>query len=102
MDLLVLSLFPPLLPQSSRFWVCGLNSLVKTAILRKPLLSLPLHTVLFFPHQIFEEGRDLSGEHSQVEEACGDFVVVLGQVAIPQVLQHLNILLLVVHVGWKT
>lgn len=37
-------------------------------------------------HQIFEEGRDLSGEHSQVKEASGDFIVVLGQVAIPQVL----------------
>lgn len=81
--------------------MCGLNSLVNTANLRKPLLFLPpfLHTLLLFPHQIFEEGRDLSSEHSQVEEACGDFVVVLGQVAIPQVLQYLNILLLVVHVG---
>lgn len=79
-----------------------MNSLVKTANLRKPLLSLPLFPPHSSPHQIFEEGRDLSGEHSQVEEPCGDLVVVLGQVAVPQVLQHLNILLLVVHMGWKT
>lgn len=56
-------------------------------------------TLLILPHQVFEEGRDLPGEHSQVEEAGGDFMVVLGQVAIPQVLQHLNVLLLAVHVG---
>lgn len=62
----------------------------------------PSFTLLPFSHQIFEEGRDLSGEHSQVKEASWDFVVVLGQVAIPQVLQHLNILLFAVHMGWKT
>lgn len=59
----------------------------------------PSFTLLPFSHQIFEEGRDLSGEHSQVKEASGDFVVVLGQVAIPQVLQHLNVLLFAVHMG---
>ena len=61
----------------------------------------PEHTVTLLvpPHQIFEEGRDLPGEHSQVEEAGGDLMVVLGQVAIPQVLHHLNVLLLAVHVG---
>lgn len=84
---------------SSRLCVCGLNSLVKTANLRKPLFSFSPHTLLLFPHQIFEEGRDLSGEHSQVEEPCGDLVVVLGKVAVPQVLQYLNILLLVVYMG---
>lgn len=55
----------------------------------------------FFAHQILEEGRDLSGEHSQVEEACGDFIVVLGQVTISQVLQDLNVLLLVFHMCLK-
>lgn len=56
-------------------------------------------TLLLSPHQIFEEGCDLSGKHSQVKKASGDFVVVLGQVAIPQVLQDLNVLLLAVHMG---
>lgn len=55
-----------------------------------------------FPHQIFEECRDLSGEHSQVEEPSGDFIVVLGQVAVPQVLQNLDVLLLVFHMGLKS
>lgn len=55
----------------------------------------------FFPHQVFEECCDLSGKHSQVEEACGDFIVVLGQVTIPQVLQQLNIMLLVFHMCCK-
>lgn len=78
--------------------MCGLNSLLKAANFRKSI-PLPFSSTLLSPHQIFEEGCDLSGEHSQVEEACGDFVVVLGQVAVPQVLQHLDILLLVVHMG---
>jgi len=81
--------------------MCGLNFQVKTAHLRRTPLPVLLFllTLLPFPHQIFGEGCDLSGEHSQVEETCGDFVVVLGQMAIPQVLQHLNILLLVFHMG---
>lgn len=53
------------------------------------------------PHQIFKESRDLSGEHSQVEEACGHLIVVLGQVAVPQVLQNLDVLFFVFHMGWK-
>lgn len=64
-------------------------------------MHLLLSICSFFPHQIFEEGRDLSGKYSQVEEACGDFIVVLGQVAIPQVLQQLNIMLLVFHMCCK-
>lgn len=60
---------------------------------------MPLFLQLLIPHQIFEECCDLSGEHSQVEKACGHFVVVLGQVAIAQVLQHLNVLLLVFHMS---
>lgn len=36
-----------------------------------------------FPHQIFKECRDLSGEHGQIEEAGGDLIIVLGQVAVP-------------------
>lgn len=65
-------------------------------------LRLNLETHPPFPHQIFEQSRDLPGEHSQVQEARGDLVVVLGQVAVPQVLQHLDILLLVFDVSWKT
>lgn len=53
----------------------------------------------FLPYQVFEESRDLPGEHGQVQEAGGDLVVVLRQVTVPQVLQELYVLLLVVHVG---
>lgn len=55
--------------------------------------------LFFFSYQIFEESRDLPGEHSQVQEASGDLVVILGQVTVPQVLQHLDVLLLVIHVS---
>lgn len=56
---------------------------------------------LLFPHQIFKERCDLSGEHGQIEEAGGDLVIILGQVAVPQVLQNLDILFFVFHMGWK-
>lgn len=58
-------------------------------------------SISLVPHQIFKESCDLSGEHGQVEEAGGDLIVVLGQVAVPQVLQNLNVLFFVFHVGWK-
>lgn len=52
-----------------------------------------------FAHQIFKECRDLSGEHGQIEEASGDLIIVLGQVAVPQVLQNLDVLFFVFHMG---
>lgn len=64
-----------------------------------PLRFLTFLKSFFFFYQIFEKSRDLPGEHSQVQEASGDLVVVLGQVTVPQVLQHLDVLLLVVHVS---
>lgn len=52
-----------------------------------------------FAYQVFKESRDLSGEHCQVEEACGHLIVILGQVTIPQILQHLDVVLLVFDVS---
>lgn len=49
-------------------------------------------------HQVFEECRDLSCEDSQVQEACGDLIVVLSQVTVSQVLQNLYVLILILHV----
>ncbi len=37
-------------------------------------------------HQVFEECSDLPREHSQVQEACGDLVIILRQVTVPQIL----------------
>jgi len=34
-------------------------------------------------HQVLEECSNLSREHSQVQEACGDLVIILCQVTVP-------------------
>lgn len=52
-------------------------------------------------YQVFEECCDLPGKHSQVEEPWEDLIIVLIHVAITQILQNLNILLFVLHIGWK-
>lgn len=49
-------------------------------------------------HQCFEEHRDLPCEHSQVQEPCGDLVIVLREMTVSQVLQNLNVLLVTLHV----
>lgn len=66
--------------------------------------SYPAHPLKVTPdcfsHQVLEECGHLTGEDGQVEEAGGHLIVVLGQVAVPQVLQDLNVLLLALHVRW--
>lgn len=51
------------------------------------------------PHQVLEECSHLPREHSQVQEARGQLVAVLGQVTIAQGLHCLSVLLLVLHMA---
>lgn len=52
------------------------------------------------PHQVLEECSHFAGEHGQVQEAGGQLMTVLGQVAIAQGLHGLSVLLLVLHMAW--
>lgn len=74
------------------------DKLLNTLVLLFPFLGCSFLTISS-PHQIFKECRDLSGEHGHVEEASGHLIVVLGQVAVPQVLQNLRVLFFVFHMS---
>lgn len=56
---------------------------------------------LCLAHQVFKERRDLSCEDSQVQEAGGDLIIVLSQVTVPQILQNLYVLILILHMIWE-
>lgn len=53
------------------------------------------------PHQVLEEGSHLAGEYSQVQEARGQLMAVLGQVTIPQGLHGLSIMFLSFHMACR-
>ena len=53
------------------------------------------------PHQVFEKRRQLPGENGELYEGGADVGVLPAHAVVPELLNGLDVLLLVVHVGWK-
>lgn len=57
------------------------------------------------PHQVLEEGCQLSGENDKLDEGRADIAVIPvtpGQVVFPELVHGLNVLLLIFHVSYDT